>query len=207
MARGRHSQLILVLPKLDIVAVMTGVLRDDEFYSVSRFIDDITKTVKSDQPLPADPIAKALLDAAVRRAATDQPIAIASISELASEISGKSFQLENNALHVKSFSLNFYDTDSSWVITTSTERSDRPTERFAGLMGLDGTFRKSPPALYGINACRARWLNQHTFFLERRILGHSEIQSWTLAFDGGKVNIAFENTDGAKFELHGEMQD
>jgi CubicO group peptidase (beta-lactamase class C family) len=32
MAQGRHSQWILVLPKLDIVAVMTGVLRDDEFY-------------------------------------------------------------------------------------------------------------------------------------------------------------------------------
>ena len=28
MARGRHSQLILIIPKLDIVAVMTGVLRD-----------------------------------------------------------------------------------------------------------------------------------------------------------------------------------
>ncbi|MGY4234854.1 CubicO group peptidase (beta-lactamase class C family) [Bradyrhizobium sp. USDA 4449] len=207
MARGRHSQLIVVLPRLDIVAVMTGVLRDDEFYSVSRFIDDITMAVKSDQPLPPDPIAKALLDAAIRRAATEQPIAIAGIPEFAKEISGKTFQLGDNALHAKSFSLNFYDTDSSWVITTSSERPGRSIERFTGLMGLDGTFRKSPPAPYGINACRGRWLNQHTFFLERRILGHSEIQTWTLAFDGGKVNIVFQDTDGAKFELHGEMQD
>jgi hypothetical protein len=130
---------------------MTGVLRDDEFYSVSRFIDDITMAVKSGQPLPPDPIAKALLDAAIRRAATDQPIAIGGIPELAKEISGKTFQLGDNALHAKSFSLNFYDTDSSWVITTSTEKPDRLTERFAGLMGLDGTFRKSPPAPYGIN--------------------------------------------------------
>ena len=30
MAMGRHSQVILVLPKLDIVAVMTGFMRDDE---------------------------------------------------------------------------------------------------------------------------------------------------------------------------------
>ncbi len=35
MALGRHSQVILIIPKLDIVAVMTGVLRDNEFYSVS----------------------------------------------------------------------------------------------------------------------------------------------------------------------------
>ena len=53
MARGRHSQLILVLPKLDIVAVMTGILRDDEFYPVARLIDDIARAVKADQPLPA----------------------------------------------------------------------------------------------------------------------------------------------------------
>jgi hypothetical protein len=38
-------------------------------------------------------------------------------------------------------------------------------------------------------------------------LGHSETQTWTLAFDGNKVNVSFENTDGTKAELHGEMKD
>ena len=74
-------------------------------------------------------------------------------------------------------------------------------------MGLDGIFRKSPPALYGINAAKGRWLNEHTFAIERRILGHSETQAWALTFDGKKVSIAFENTDGTKAELHGEMTD
>lgn len=207
MARGRHSQVILVLPKLDIVAAMTGILRDDEYYSVSRLIDDISSAVKSDQPLPSDPIAKSLLEAAIRQAATERPTVVAAIPELAKQISGKTFQLDDNELHVKSFSLNFYDTDSSWVITTSTGKPDRPTDRFTGLMGLDGTFRKSPPALYGINACKGRWLNQHSFALERRILGHSETQTWTLTFEGNRVTIAFENTDGYKTELHGQMQD
>ena len=32
MAMGRHSQLILVLPNKDIVATMTGAMRDDEYY-------------------------------------------------------------------------------------------------------------------------------------------------------------------------------
>jgi len=109
--------------------------------------------------------------------------------------------------HVKSFSLNFHE-NSSWAITTSTEgRLFRRDERFAGLMGLDGTFRKSPPAPHGIDACRGRWLNQHIFSLERRILGHSETQTWTLAFDGRKVSIAFEDTDGATAVLHGELLD
>ena len=73
MARGRHSQLILVIPKLDVVAVMTGILRDTEFYSASALIDDISNAVKSDKPLPEDPIAQALLANALRQAAVEKP--------------------------------------------------------------------------------------------------------------------------------------
>jgi hypothetical protein len=74
-------------------------------------------------------------------------------------------------------------------------------------MGLEGIFRKSPPAFYGINAAKGRWLNEHTFALERRILGHSETQTWTLNFEGNEVTVTFENTDGSKAELHGETND
>jgi CubicO group peptidase (beta-lactamase class C family) len=207
MARGRHSQLILVLPKLDIVAVMTGALRDDEFYSASRLIGDIANAVKSETPLPPDPIAKALLAASIREAATEKTSAVGGTPELAKAISGKTFRLDPNVLRVKTFALNFFDSDSSWEITTDTGKPDRPTERFSGLMGLDGVFRKSPPAAYGINAAKGRWLNEHTFAIERRILGHSETQTWTLTFDSDKVSVAFENTDGTKAEMHGEMQE
>jgi CubicO group peptidase (beta-lactamase class C family) len=207
MALGRHSQVILVLPKLDIVAVMTGILHDDEHYPMPRLIDDISSAVKSDAPLPADPIVKSLLAAAIHQAATDRPSSLGGIPELAKEISEKTFKLEENELHVKTFSLNFFDSDASWVITTSTGKPDRPIDRFSGLMGLDGTFRKSPPAPYGINASKGRWLNEHTFSLERRILGHGETQTWTLTFDADKVTVNFENTDGFKTELHGEISE
>jgi CubicO group peptidase (beta-lactamase class C family) len=207
MARGRHSQLILVLPKLDIVAAMTGILRDDEYYSVPRLIDDISNCVKADEPLPADPIAQALLAASISQAATEKPSSVGGTPELAKAISGKTFQLDGNALRVKTFTLNFLDPDPSWEITTDTGEPDRPTERFSGLMGLDGVFRKSAPAYYGINAAKGRWLNEHTFAIERRILGHSETQLWTLAFDDKTVRVTYENTDGAKVELHGAMKD
>jgi CubicO group peptidase (beta-lactamase class C family) len=207
MALGRHSQLILVLPKLDVVAAMTGILRDDEFYSTSRLIDDISNSVKSDTPLSPDPIAASLLASSIHQAATEKPTSVAGTPELAKAISGKTFQLDDNVLHVKSFTLNFLDSEPSWEITTDTGKPDRPTERFSGLMGLDGVFRTSPPAYYGINAAKGRWLNEHTFAIERRILGRSETQTWTLAFDGDKVSVAFQNTDGAKAELHGAVKD
>ena len=207
MARGRHSQLILVLPKLDIVAVMTGILRDDQFYPTARLIDDIASAVKSDQPLPPDAVAQSLLAVSLREAATERPSPLGKTPELAKQISGKTYQVSSNTLRVKTFALNLFDPDPFWEITTYAGKADQPAGRFSGLVGLDGIFRKSPPVNYGINASKGRWLDERTFALERRILGRSETQLWILAFDGNKVEIAFENTDGTKATLYGEVRE
>ena len=106
--------------------------------------------------------------------------------------------------HVTSFTLNLYDSDSSWVVTT---HGDKVSDRFTGLVGLDGLYCRSPPAPYGINAARGRWTSEHMFVMERRILGHSETQTWALTFDGVKVTVNFENTDGFKAVLHGERSE
>ena len=207
MARGRHSQLILVLPKLDIVAVMTGILRDDQFYPLTRLVDDIAGAVKSDQSLPPDTVGQLLLEASVREAATDRPSPIGKTPELAKQISGKTYQVSSNTLKIKTFTLNLVDADPFWEITTETGRPEQATGRFSGLLGLNGTFRRSPPVNYGINASKGRWLDERTFELERRILGHSETQLWVLAFDGNKVEVSFENTDGTKAKLYGEVKE
>jgi len=207
MARGRHSQLIMVLPKLDIVVAMTGVLRDDQYYPTNRLIDDIVSAAKSDQPLPPDPIARSLLAASILQAATERPSPLGETPELAKQISGKTYQLDSNTLKVKTFGLNLTDADPSWVITTETGKPERPVAQFSGLLGLNGIFRKSPPAAYGINAVKGRWVNERSFMIERRILGFGQVQFWTLTFDANKVDIHFENTDGTKAELHGEAKD
>jgi len=207
MARGRHSQLILVLPKQDIVAVMTGILRDDQFYPTIRLIDDIVSTVKSDQPLPADAVAQSLLTAAIRDAATERPSPLGKTPEMAQRISGKTYQVGDNTLRIRTFALQLAGSDPFWEITTSAGRAGQPEGRFSGLLGLDGSFRNSPPVNYGINASKGRWLDERTFALERRILGRSETQLWLLAFDGNKVEIAFENTDGIKAKMFGEAKE
>jgi CubicO group peptidase (beta-lactamase class C family) len=205
MARGRHSQLILVIPKLDVVAVMTGILGDHE--SPPRLVDDIFGAVKSDEPLSTDPTATALLTNAIRQAATQKPSAAGSTPELAKAVSGKAYEFADNVLHVKAFTLNFLDSDLSWVRTTDTGQADRPTDRVTVLVGLDGTYRRSPPAPYGINAARGRWINEHTFAIDRRILGHADTETWALTFYGDKVTVNFENTDGFRAELHGKRSE
>ena len=62
----------------------------------------------------------------------------------------------------------------------------------------------SPPANDGINASKGRWLDERTFALERRILGHGETQLGAPAFDGNRVEVSFEDTDGNKAKLYGE---
>jgi CubicO group peptidase (beta-lactamase class C family) len=206
MARGRHSQLILVLPKLDVVAVMTGVMPDDEFYPLFRLIDDISRSVKSDTPLPADPIAQSMLAASIRAAATEKPSPVGETPELAKAVSGKTWQLAKNELDAKSFSLTLVGENPSWEFITTTGKPDNPTERFSGPLGLDGMYRKSP-AYYGTDAVKGRWISARTFAVERRILGNSETQLWAVTFDGNKVTVGYEDTDGTKVELHGETSE
>ncbi|MBV8193084.1 MAG: serine hydrolase [Alphaproteobacteria bacterium] len=202
MARGRHSQLILVIPKLDVVAVMTGVLRDTEFYSISGLIDDITRAIKSDEPLPADPIAAASLASAIRQAATEKPITVSGSPDLAKKVSGKLYQLPGNPLHVTSFTLNFLDPEPSWAYTT-----DLSTDRNTGKFGLDGYYRKSTTAPYGTTAARGRWTSERTFMMDARNLGRGEVATWTFVFDGDRVTVEYENTDGFRTELRGRTSE
>jgi hypothetical protein len=125
---------------------------------------------------------------------------------LANAISGKSYRLDDNDLHAKAFSLNLVGSNPSWEYTIATERRDRPTARFSGPIGLDGLFQKSSTR-DGIDAVKGSWLDDHTFQVERRILGHGETQKWTLAFDGDKADVKFESTDGENVVLHGERDE
>jgi CubicO group peptidase (beta-lactamase class C family) len=251
MARGRHSQLILVIPKLDVVAVMTGTAWDhepapaliddifgavksdgplpanptatalltnaihqaatekpsNEIYLNSELINDVSDAIEHYEPLPADPIAKALRTIATRQAATEKSSAVGGTPELAKTISGKVYEFANNVLHVKAFTFNFLESDASWIRTTDAGLAEHPTDRIAVLVGLDGTYRRSPVAPYGINAARGRWINEHTFAIDRRILGHAETETWALTFYGDKVTVNFENSDGFTAELHGEKSE
>jgi CubicO group peptidase (beta-lactamase class C family) len=206
MALGRHSQIILVLPRLDIVAVMTGTMRDDEFYATARLIDDIAGAVKSDGPLPPDPVAHALLATSLDAAGREKPSPIGLTPALAREISGKSYRFGPNRLKVRTYSVNLTGPQPSWEITTESDQPGAPPERYGGLIGLHGLFSKTP-ASYGINAVKGRWLNIHSFAIERRILGRGETQYWVLTFDGKSVDVRFESTDGLKTDLHGEAID
>jgi CubicO group peptidase (beta-lactamase class C family) len=196
MALGRHSQIILILPDLDIVAVMTGTMADDEYYPKTTLIEAITKAVKSDAALAPNPEGEAILSESVKRAASEPLRLMPDPPETAQAISGRTYALLDNDLHVKTLTLRLTEPLPSWEFTIQ-DRKDQPIERVAGLIGLDGRFRKSPRANHGIDAVKGRWISDETFEVERRILGHGETELWVLRFDGENVEAHYENTDGA----------
>jgi len=69
MAVGFNSQIILVLPGLDIVAVTTG-RAPPQFL---KLIDGIAESVKSDAPLPPAPAAFSALEQGIKDLATGNP--------------------------------------------------------------------------------------------------------------------------------------
>jgi CubicO group peptidase (beta-lactamase class C family) len=203
MALGRHSQIILALPDLDIVAVMTGVMWDGEYYPTTNLIDAIAQAAKSETPLPANPEGMSQLAEAISRAATEPLSLMPEPPETAKAISGMTYAFPSNDLRVKTLTLRLTEPRPSWEYTIDTGEN-HTIQHFAGLIGLDGRFRKSPPASYGIDAVKGRWIDENTFEVERRILGHSETELWVLRFEGDDLDASYETTDGLKKQLHGK---
>ena len=157
----------LVLPKLDIVAVMTGALKDG-YVPTKEPNDGVAGAIKSDASLQPDAAGRSVLAASIEEQPRSGLLRSEQTPSRRKLVSGKSYRLNDNDLHVKTFSLNLVGANPSWEITTATERLDRPTARFGGSIGLDGLFRKSS-APYGVKAVKGSWLDDHTFEVERRI--------------------------------------
>jgi CubicO group peptidase (beta-lactamase class C family) len=202
MALGRHSQLILVLPDLDIVTVLTGTMSDDEYYPKAPLIDALASAVKSDGPLAPNPGGESTLSASVKRAATEPTGLTPDAPETARAISGKTYELAPNDLGVKTLTLRLTEPRPSWEYTIAGK--DRTITRYAGPIGLDGRFRVSPAGPQGIDAVKGRWVDDHTFEVERRILGHGETERYLLRFDGDNLDATYENTDGVRGGVHGQ---
>jgi hypothetical protein len=203
IALGRHSQRILVLPKYDIVAAMTEYMPDDEFYPVDRFIDDIVAAGRSNNALPPDPIGQSALAASIGAAANEQSLPVGGTLALQQTVSGRTYRLDENELHIATISLQLMGGDPMWILATNGGRPVAVTNYFHVPLGLDGRFRLAAPDQFGIAAARGRWVSDNSFEVERRILGHSETQHWFLTFEGNNVTIHFVDTDGDKADVHG----
>ena len=215
MANGYHSQLIMVFPGLDVVVVTAS--RD--FCPLSKLADLISSSVKSDMALPPDAASASLLANKILDVSMEKPTEVGATSELAAVISGKVYRFAPNGINLKSLSLNLTDpkpridmeTDDAQLTLTGEPAFQRryrdelnPRPRFTGPIGLDGRYRKGELTDVGVNAVKGTWQNDHTFVIDRLILGQGQpAERWTLTFDGEKLNVRAE-LEGFEISMDGE---
>jgi CubicO group peptidase (beta-lactamase class C family) len=192
-ASGLHCQLIFVYPAQDLVAVTTG----RENCPITDLVDAIPKAVESETALDPDSVGSARLANAIRIVATEEATDVGEPPAIAAMVSGKTYTFPGNALGVKSMSLTFTGADPRYDLEMYTRNPTLPPERFGGPLGFDGRYRKGARTPFGVIGVKGRWLDSHTFEMERRTIGEDgRTRRWTLSFDGDRLNLRGKNFDG-----------
>lgn len=201
--QGSHGQVLVVLPDEDIVTVLTGAVSDrDTYISPVDLGDYIAKCVRADKDLPPDPKGVLRLNSALQSATMQRSDAVEETSPLAQEISGKVYDLEDNPLRWKSFSLNLVGARPNWSGSRQKSTTDKSVVNVSRAISLSGLFLDSQ-ADEGAPLLKGRWLNTTSFEVQSRALGYGVTDKWIFEFRGASVDIHFENNEGFVAELHG----
>jgi CubicO group peptidase (beta-lactamase class C family) len=208
MANGLHGQLITVFPDLDAVAVTTA----REFVRYGTLIDGVSAAVKSDSALPQNPDAAAALANAIKDAAVEKPTAVGAVPELAAAISGRTYRFPDNDLGLKSLALSLTGPDPHLEYELSSKYPPNSSATYDISIGLDGLFRKGPPALAGINpghipALKGTWLDGQTFEIDSEDLGQGRKTRYRFSFDGAKLHFHLTAEHARDMSLDGEQAD
>ncbi len=211
MAVGHHRQVIMVFPDLDVVAVTTG--RDN--YPLSRLADSISSSVKSNTTLPADTASAKLLADKILDVSTEKPTEVGATPKMAALISGKMYMFPPNEINVKSLSLILTDPQPHYDMEAYARDTTKSGSRFAGPIGLDGLYRKGELTHHGfgerlegvprVNAVKGTWQDDHTFVIDRLVLGLGQPpERWTLTFGGEKLNVRANIPERPDISIDGE---
>jgi CubicO group peptidase (beta-lactamase class C family) len=215
MAVGYDRQLIVVMPKLDIVAVTTGSARfatasglpTKPRYSFDSLVSFLTSAVAGDEPLPANPAATAEFTQKVREATIEQPSPVGGQPAMAKTISGKTWRFPPNDMRIKSITFTLDSAEPSFEYEADGTPAT-PAARFGGPIGFDGHYRVGGRMRYGVAATRARWLDDGTtLVLETQTLGSDDLVRATHVFGDKTVEVKFELAIGFRTTATGRTDD
>ena len=206
MANGKDGQNIAVFPDLDVVVVTTA----RKYVPLGSLADSVSSAVKSESALPPNPNAAEQLANAIKDAAVEKPTTVGPTPDMASAISGEVYKFPDNGLELRSLTLFLtdprphveYEQYLRYPVGSSV-REDVP-------IGLDGLYRKGPPALSGhypghIPAAKGRWLDGQTFVIDMQDIGYGTQIKYVLSFNGEKLNIRRIDEEGWVVSANGEQ--
>jgi len=130
------------------------------------------------------------LKVSFRDVSTEKPSEVGAVPETAAAISGKVYTFPGNGLGLKSLSLTLVGPQPRIDLEFYDRDPTGPSRKVGGPIGLDGRYQKGDVAPAGLSAAKGSWSNDHTFVLNRMILGAGfPEQKYTLWFDGDNVNV------------------
>lgn len=199
MAVGFHRQLIMVLPKLDMVVVSTGKTH----YRLPALIDLLEATSPSTGAMPANPTAYAELLARVKDVATETATAVNPASAMARTVSGRSYRFDNNPLGLGSMLLDLTPTSPRYELLFNVPNATTGTRRVAGSIGLSGLFPNTDSNGDSAFVVKANWTDASTLSLVSRAVAEGVVATYTMRFNGDTVDIDFRDNTGFAVQLHG----
>jgi len=204
MAVGFLQQLILVVPRLDLVVVVTGK-KPPRF---GPLIDLLEAACRSQQALPAAPGAHADLVRRIQEAATEKTSPAEPLSATAAAVTGRTYRFDRNALGLDTLVLDLRIAAPAYEMLFAAASPTAVPSRFAGPVGLDGVFRanvdanRAGPPL----AVKASWTDASTLSMVSQWLADGVVATYTLRFNGNTVDIDYRDNTGTDLQLHGVAQ-
>lgn len=200
MAVGYHCQVIMIFPALDIVAVTTA----SDFYPFGIVTDMISGAVKSETALAPSQEGANLLADAVREVSTEKPGEVGAVPEMAAAISGKVYTFPGNGLGLKSLALTLTGAEPRIDVEFYNRDPTAPPRKIGGPIGLDGRYRRGDMSPAGPSAAKGNWSDDHTFVLNRLILGAGlGEQKYTLSFEDEKLRVRGRDSNGREVLVDG----
>lgn len=221
MAVGKNRQLIVVMPALDIVAVVTGSARFPDAtgnrvstprYRFGTLVSHLADAVTSDGAMAADPAGTAELAGKIQAAALDQPAPVGASAgtppPMAKAVSGKSWRFAANPMRIRSYTLKLDDPQPFYELELDLGPSAASVGRFGGPIGFDGRFAVGGRMPNGPSAARGVWsADGKSLVLEVQTLGNDDVARVTHVFGDKTVDLSIEWTNGFRANAQGRAED
>jgi CubicO group peptidase (beta-lactamase class C family) len=212
MGVGYRRQLMIVMPKRDIVAVVTSSARfppaggapSSPRYRLETLVGYLETAVAGDGPLPANAAGSGELAQRVKEAAMERPGPASESPAMAKAVSGKTWRFDPNDVRIKSVTFKFDGAGASYEYELAGEAAGR----FGGPIGLDGRYRSGGRTPSGEGVARGIWQPDGArFVLEVETLGNDDAVRATHRFTDKTVEVDIEWAGGYATTLRGRTGD
>jgi hypothetical protein len=201
-ALGRGGQHIFVYPAENLVVVFTANLpytNEADLIPLRELLDQyILPAVKSNRSLPANPEGLTRLEAGIQVLAQPERISPQPLPVIATQISGKTYTLEENSFGWHALAFSFQEgADEAKVTIDGQQFAIGLDNLYRIVMGQDGTFPQG---------FRGRWEKEDTFVVEGILLGQTAQTMSRVQFSQETIHIVWqEKYSGSSVEIQGAL--